>query len=67
MNEPFHMWPYWRDKYGHLDAVKDYFAEELKSNVELQQAVAMVKNGERLIDTLFAELAEREDGVEEDG
>lgn len=55
------MWGYWRDKYGSpVVALESQYAATLENDLRLQQAVAMVKNGELLIDTLMQEKAAEE-------
>jgi len=47
------MWDYWRDKYGHVDALETYYPESLATHIELQQAVYSIKSAKALIDKFF--------------
>jgi hypothetical protein len=53
------MWNYWRDKYGRLAALKEYYPNLLKSRDDLRQSVAQVENANRAIDAVMDELQER--------
>jgi hypothetical protein len=45
MSECPSMWIYWKDKRGIREALEYDYPELLKNNPELQQALAMIKNG----------------------
>ena len=47
------MWPYYRDKYGHKEALEGQYHKELAADIQLQMALAQLKNAEMLIDTLM--------------
>jgi len=49
------MWSYWQNKYGPVLALEDYYPKYVESNLQLQLAIAMIKNGERLIDSIMEE------------
>ncbi len=57
----FHMWSYWREKYGVLNGALEYYPLFCKENTEAAQAIAMIKNGERILDSLFSDLTELEE------
>lgn len=52
MSNPLHMWRYWRDKKGIVEAVEEYYPEQL-NNFQMAAAVTQVKNGLLLIDSLM--------------
>jgi len=56
MSEELYMWSYWKEKRGTSEAVELDYPILLESSIELQQALAMVKNGERAIDSIMSEL-----------
>jgi hypothetical protein len=56
MSECPSMWIYWKDKRGIREALEYDYPELLKNNPELQQALAMIKNGERAINVIMGEL-----------
>ena len=57
----YHMWTYWRDEKGYEEAVKEYFPNDLLTNEGVKQALAMIDNGKRILDSIFEELTEKED------
>ena len=57
----YHMWTYWRDKKGYERAVREYFPIDLSNNQEVTQAVAMINAGKRILDSIFRELAGKEE------
>jgi len=52
-DQPLHMWSYWRDKKGIVEALEDYYSQLLASSGELQHALTLIKNGERLINSIM--------------
>ena len=42
MTEERHMWTYWRDKYGTLDALKDHYPQTIERDFRLAIAVAQI-------------------------
>lgn len=61
MTQPPHMWSYWRDKKGTVEAVEDYFPEVLAENTQLAVALATVKNNLVIIDELMTERIPEDD------
>lgn len=59
----FHMWRYWKEDNGYVRALEGYYPQTLHENAEVAQALAMIKNGQRVLDSIFEELAEREEDV----
>lgn len=57
-DNPFHMWDYWQGKYGSIEALKDYYPETLKARVDLQVAISMIQNGERVVNSIMEDLSE---------
>ena len=55
--EDYNMWDYWRRKYGFVFALTDYYPELVKERTDLQMAVAMIENGERIINSVMEELS----------
>lgn len=51
-DEDLHMWSCWRDKYGELEAVERRYPEAAKEP-QIAAAIAQVKNGLLVIDTLM--------------
>lgn len=49
-------WRYWRDKYGRVEALLEYFPKLLASDPRLSLAVAQIQNAEAAIDARMAEL-----------
>lgn len=54
-DQPLRMWSYWRDKKGIAEALEDYYSQLLASSGELQHALFLIKNGERLINSVMEE------------
>lgn len=54
----YDMWGYWYDKNGPVEAVEVYYPNTLKNSHELQQAIAMIKNGERLVNSIMMNMDE---------
>jgi len=54
--ENYNMWRYWRDKYGHVLGLADYYPKLVEDRKDLQMAIAMIENGERIIDSVMEEL-----------
>ena len=54
-DQPFHMWSYWRDKKGIVEALEDYYSQILADSGELQHALFLIKNGERFINSIMEE------------
>lgn len=50
------IWEYWRDKYGHLEALKDYYPEILTENEQIKIAVAQIKNAKIVIDHIMKDI-----------
>ena len=56
-DQPIHMWPYWRDKRGIVDAVlSDY--PVLARRGDIEQALNTIQSTEKYLDFLMTELAE---------
>jgi hypothetical protein len=53
-------WDYWRGKYGHADALRDYYPSLLATDIRLQQALAQVENGMAAIEARMQELIAKE-------
>ena len=53
-NDPL-MWPYWRDKYGYIVALRDYYPAKAEDNLEISAALAQIKAAERVIDAVMKE------------
>ncbi len=51
--EDYSMWSFWREKYGHVVALTDYYPRLLERRVDLQLAVASIRNGEGIIDSIM--------------
>lgn len=56
-SEPLHMWSYWRDKKGTLEALEGYFPGAA-TEPQMAAAVIQVKNGLLLIDALMQKAAD---------
>ena len=54
--ENYNMWRYWRDKYGYVLGLTDYYPKLVEDRKDLQMAIAMIENGERIIDSIMEEL-----------
>ena len=54
------MWSYWRDKYGPVVALKDYYAGVLAEDPMLQRAVAQIQDAEWTINHRMEELSDGE-------
>ena len=52
------MWSYWRDKHGIVVALEDYFEIIYSENIDLQVALAQLKNAERAINFIMNDLGE---------
>ena len=64
MRESLSMWSYWREKRGSaIDAIESDYPQLLASCPSLQEAVAMIKRGEALIDEFMD--GDREEGDED--
>lgn len=57
IEEDYNMWGYWEHKYGTVLALTVHYPELLRSRADLQQAVAMIENGERVINAIMEELS----------
>lgn len=57
-NSALHMWSYWRDKKGAVEAMEEQYPELLNITPDLQQAISQIKNAERAIDKLMSDLEE---------
>jgi len=55
-NECVDMWSYYRDKYGVSTALENYFEGLCRQNIDLQVALAQIKNAERAINTIMEEI-----------
>ena len=60
MMTPIDMWDYWRDKYGYVDALQDYYPEQLQ-DPRLVLAVAQIRNAHASINAVMAELEATEE------
>jgi hypothetical protein len=49
----YHMWEYWRDKYGYEDALKDYYPDDVANTRQLEFALSQLKMAEIMIDTIM--------------
>lgn len=49
------MWSYWEEKYGVVEALQEYYPRLLESRSDLQAAVIMIQNGERIIKSIMEE------------
>lgn len=56
MSEAAHMWSYWRDKKGVVEALEDYYPETLKASPQLQMAIYNIRAAEALINKIMGEL-----------
>jgi hypothetical protein len=52
-SEPY-MWKYHQAEYGTADALEVYYAETLAKNIQLQMAIAQIKNAELVIDAIMS-------------
>lgn len=50
------MWSYWRDKYGHEYALKDYYLEHLQKDPVLNQCLTQIIMAKDMIDKRMGEL-----------
>jgi hypothetical protein len=55
MDSPAHMWSYWRDKHGVVDAL-DQYPNLLAANKDLQLALFQIRAAEAMIDKIMGEL-----------
>ena len=46
--QPLHMWTYWRDKKGTMDALPEYFPELLDGNRHLRYALDKIEMAETM-------------------
>lgn len=60
-DQPAHMWSYWRDKKGLVEAATEYYPVSAKRE-DIQAAIAQIKSGELYLDMLMNNL---EDEIEE--
>lgn len=56
----YRMWSYYRDDHGYVDAVIHYYETDYAENPDIQQAVAMIQNGQRALDSIFGEMSDAE-------
>ena len=56
-DQPVHMWPYWRDKRGIVDAVRSDYPV-LSKRGDIEQALNTIQSAEKYLDFLMTELAE---------
>jgi hypothetical protein len=61
MTNPAHMWSYWRDKNGVVEALECYYPELLGKNCELRTAVSLIKTGEAAIEQIMSNLTDDEE------
>lgn len=54
------MWSYWRDKYGHEYALKDYYLEQLQKDPVLSQCLTQMIMAKDMIDKRMQQLSEME-------
>lgn len=54
-------WRYWRDKYGEIEALREYYPATLANNLVLQAAVAQVELGLRAINSVMNELSDKDE------
>lgn len=59
-DQPFRMWPYYRDTKGTEIAAGVYFPNSFRNDPYLANALMMVEQGKALIEKRMAELAELE-------
>ncbi len=50
------MWSFWETAYGPMKALEDYYPALLEARPDLQASVTMIKNGERIINSIMEEL-----------
>ena len=55
-----HMWSHWRDKSDRGFVLVTYYPKLLRTNFELQQALAAIRNADRAIDKIMEELNDKE-------
>ncbi len=55
-------WEYWKEEYGHIETLKEFYPETLETDIRLQQAVAQVENAYAAIDQRMRELIMKELG-----
>lgn len=56
-DQPIHMWSYWRDKRGIVDAVKLDYPTSVKRE-DISRALASINDAEKYLDFLMTALAE---------
>lgn len=57
----FSEWKYVKEKFNdYANALDAHYSDELKNNPELMSAVMDIKKANRVIDSIMAELAEKE-------
>ena len=58
------MWTYWRDKYGYIRALRDYYDMDLgtsEDHAAIFTATSMIIAGEKAIDQIMEERADNEE------
>ncbi len=55
-DQDYDMWGYWMRKHGPALALKDYYPGLVKDRTDLQGALVMIENGERIIKSIMREL-----------
>ncbi len=65
IEEPYHMWCYWRDKKDYEEALNDYFFVTLKNNPQLQLALAQLQNAKVTIDAIMQMFEDTDENLTE--
>lgn len=52
-DSPSHMWPYWRDKYGLVEALQAQYPNRLANDPELTEAIREIMRAMKRIDHIM--------------
>lgn len=61
MSQPAHMWTYWRDKRGIVEALRCDYPDILALSPTLQQALYQIQAAEALINRLMSDLPDEDE------
>ncbi len=60
-DQPFEMWPLWSEKYGPVEAFRDYYPDTARKNPIISHALSMLAVATLAIEAEMARLRQEED------
>ncbi|AEI71022.1 hypothetical protein [EBPR siphovirus 2] len=65
-DQPLHMWSYWADKYGPVEAFRDYYPDTARKNPVISYSLQMLSVATIAIEAEMTRLLKENEGGDDD-